>query len=336
MGTIKLLIFAIFDENTQVSILKITKEIKAALIVLSAIALLIFGYNFLKGNNLLTHDKEFYAYYDNVDGLDTASKVTINGYHVGKVQDIAFADDSGKLKVTFTIESDFKFGANSKAQIYSASIIGGKSLAIIPESNPSEFAESGATLVSDTDQGMIGELTSKIDPISDKLERVLGKVDTTLTGINRILSEENTTVISKSLADLSITLNSFKATSARIDGILVENEANLNAGLSNFKSASSNINDFSKDLAEANIEEITQRLNQVSKDVASLTQKVSNGNGTAGKFINDPAVYDNLDRATRQLDMLLQDLKLNPKRYVHFSLFGKRNKEYKKPKDSLK
>lgn len=316
--------------------MKITKEIKAALIILSAIGLLIFGYNFLKGNNLLTHNKEFYAYYNDVNGLDTASKVTINGFHVGKVQDIQFADASGKLKVTFNIETDFKFGTQSKAQIYSTSIIGGKSLAIVPEPNPTEFAESGATLLSETDGGMISELTSKIDPISEKLERVLTKVDTTLIGINRILSVENTNVISKSLADLSVTLNSFKTTSARIDGILVKNQDNLNASLSNFKSASTNIDTFSKDLANADIKTITDRLNKVSVDVSTMTSKLNSNTGTAGKLINNPAVYDNMDRATRQLDLLLQDMKLNPKRYVHFSLFGKRNKPYKKPKDSLK
>ncbi len=316
--------------------MRITKEVKAALIILSAIALLIFGYHFLKGNNLLTNDKVFYAYYDNVAGLDNASVVTINGFHVGKIQDVEFADASGKLKVTFNIDSDFKFGTKSKAQIYSASLIGGKALAIIPEKNPTAFAESGATLLSDVDEGMIGDLTSKIDPISSKLERVLTKVDTTLTGINRLLNTENTNLISKSLADLSVTLNSFKSTSARMNNMIAYNEDNLNTTLINFKNASANMDQFSKELAEAEVKEITDRLNKVSADVAAITNKVNNGQGTAGKFINDPKVYDNIDRATKQLDQLLQDMKLNPKRYVHFSVFGKKNKDYAKPKDSLK
>lgn len=316
--------------------MKITKEIKAALIILSAIALLIFGYNFLNGNNLLSHDKEFYAFYDQVDGLDKASKVTINGLHVGKIQDISFADASGKLKVTFTIESDFKFGSNSKAQIYSASLIGGKGLAIIPEKNPASFAESGDTLPSEIDSGMVGDITSKIEPISSKLERILLKVDTTLTGINKLLNKENTDVISKSLADLSATLHSFRITSSRIDGLLAKNESNLNETLINFKSASGNLDQFSKELAEAEIKEITDRLNTISADVAKITQKVNKGNGTVGKFLNDPTVYNNVDRATKQLDQLLQDMKLHPKRYVHFSLFGKKGKGYIKPEDSLK
>ncbi len=316
--------------------MKITKEVKAALTILSAIALLIFGYNFLKGNNLLTQNKEFYAYYNNVDGLDKASKVTINGFQVGKVQDIGFADESGKLKVTFTIDSDFKFGTKSTAQIYSASIIGGKNLAIIPEPNPTELAESGATLVSEIDSGMINELTSKLDPISSKLELVLTKVDTTLTGINRLLNKDNTALISQSLKDLSSTLQSFKSATTRIDGMLAQNESNLNTTLVNFKNASANMDQFSKDLAEADIKEISVRLNKVSADVADITNKVNKGQGTAGKFINDSSVYDNIDRATKQLDKLLQDMKLNPKRYVHFSVFGKKNKAYEQPSDSLK
>lgn len=316
--------------------MKITKEIKAALIILTAIALLIFGYNFLKGNNLLSHDKQFYAFYDNVDGLDEASIVTINGLHVGKVQDISFADTSGKLKVTFTIESDFKFGSKSKAEIYSASFIGGKSLAIIPEPNPTEFAESGATLVSSIDNGVIGQVTNKLNPISSQLEQVLTKVDVTLTGVNRLLNKENTDVISKSLADLSTIITSFKTISSRLEGLMAKNESNLTTTLTNFKNASANMDHFSKDLAEVEIKEITARLNKITEDVAVITGKVNTGKGTVGKFINDPAVYNNIDRATRQLDLLLQDMKLNPKRYVHFSVFGKKNKDYDKPKDSLK
>ncbi len=315
--------------------MKITKEIKAALIILSAIALLIFGYNFLKGNNLLSHDKEYFAFYDNVGGLDHASKVTINGLQVGKVKDITFADVSGKLKVAFTIESDFKFGTNSKAQIYSASLIGGKNLAIIPEQNPTTFAESGTTLPSSIDEGMVGELTSKIDPISEKLNRVLSKVDTTLTGINSLLNKENTTVIAKTLKDLSSTINSFKSTSSKVHGLLAENESNLNTALTNFKNASGNVDKLSEELSTIDIREIAERLDKITKDVASMTAKVDNGTGTVGKFINDPSVYKNIDRATKQLDQLLQDMKLHPKRYVHFSIFGKKNKEYVKPKDSL-
>jgi len=316
--------------------LKITKEVKTGLLVLSAIALLIFGYNFLKGKNLLSTSKIFYALYDNVEGLDTSSKVTINGFVVGKVMDIDFANQNGKLKVTFSVEKDFEFGKNSVAKIYSAGFIGGKNIAIIPEKSPTVIAKGNETLASVIELGMIGEFSGKLDPIQNKLNVVLDQTAIMITSLNKVLNEENTANISKSLKSLSVTLKSLESVSKNANALIASNESALSTTLDNFKESSENINKLSKEISDVQISKLITDLDKTINDFSKVAEKLNSTDGTVGKFMNDPKIYDNMERATKQLDQLLQDVKLHPKRYIHFSVFGKKGGEYKKPKDSLK
>ena len=316
--------------------MKITKEAKTALLVISAIILLIFGYNFLKGKNLLSNDKVFYALYNNVEGLNNSSKITINGFVVGHIIDISFADKSGKLKVTFNVQNDFKFGKNSVAKIYSAGFIGGKNIAIIPEENPKAYAEGNETLRSFVEIDIIDEFSDKLDPIQNKLNIVLDKTALMITSLNKVLNEDNTKNISESLKSLSVTLNNLKTTTKNVNGLIASKQSSFNTIINNFEKSSNNINEFSKEVAAIEVSKLTSNLNKTVSEFSKIADKLNSKSGTAGKLINDPKIYNNLDRATRQLDLLLQDVKLNPKRYVHFSVFGKKGKEYNQPKDSLK
>lgn len=316
--------------------MKITKEAKTALLVISAIILLIFGYNFLNGKNLLSNDKVFYAMYNNVEGLNSSSKITINGFVVGHIVDIGFADKSGKLKVTFNVQDDFKFGKNSVAKIYSTGFIGGNNIAIIPEENPKVYAEGNETLASFIEVDMISEFSDKLDPIQNKLNIVLDKTALMITSLNKVLNEDNTKNISESLKSLSVTLNNLKTATNSVNGLIKTKEASLNTIIDNFEKSSNNISKFSNEVAGIEVTKLSSDLNKTVSEFSKIADKLNTNSGTAGKLINDPKVYDNLDRATRQLDLLLQDVKLHPKRYVHFSVFGKKGKEYNQPKDSLK
>ncbi|WP_010520955.1 MlaD family protein [Aquimarina agarivorans] len=315
--------------------MKITREVKASILVLSAIALLIFGYSFLKGKNLLKTDRVFYAMYDNVEGLTTSSPVTINGFKVGKVLKIEFADAKGKLTVTFSVTNDFKFGKNSTAKIYSMGFVEGNGLAIVPEKNPKIFAKSNDFLKSHIELGMIDAITDQLSPLQNKIETVLTKTDVLIASLNKILSEENAIVLGKSLKDLSSSLNSLKYTTGTAQSLISENQLKLSQTISNFNEASVGIKTLSTKLSNAPVDDLIRKLDASVATFSGIAANLKAGKGSAGKFLNDNEVYDNLDRATKQLDMLLQDMKLNPKRYVHFSVFGKRNKDYKKPKDSL-
>ncbi len=315
--------------------MKITKEVKASILVLSAIALLIFGYSFLSGKNLLRTDRIFYAMYDNVEGLSTSSPVTINGFKVGKILKIEFADAKGKLKVTFSVANKFEFGKNSEAKIYSMGFVEGNGLAIIPEKNPTVYAKSKDFLKSNKELGMIDSLTSQLSPLQSKIETVLTKTDILIGSLNRVLNEENTTVISKSLKDLSSSLKSLKYTTGTAQTLISDNQLKLSETITNFNEASAGIKSLSTKLSKAPVDDLITKLDASVNTFSDIATSLKSGKGTAGKFLNDDDVYNNLDRATRQLEMLLQDMKLNPKRYVHFSVFGKKNKDYNKPNDSL-
>ncbi|EAP86574.1 MULTISPECIES: MlaD family protein [Croceibacter] len=316
--------------------MKITREVKTAVLVLSAIALLIFGYYFLKGNNLLDGSRTFYAVYDDVEGLARSSKVTINGLQVGKVTDIQIIDSRGNLAITFTVENDFEFSKNSIARIYGGGIIGGKSLAIVPTYEQGQMAKDGDTLNSEIEEGLLELVNDRLTPLQKKIENVIVSVDSLVNGFNEILDPNTRQNLRNSFASLDRTMASLENTSGTLNGILTDNKPKLDRTFTNLDEMSYNFNSFSDSLAEVNLAGIVNDFEEIAADLKNVAAKANSTDGTVGKLLNDPKVYDNLDRATKQLEQLLQDVKLNPKRYVHISVFGKRNKDYKPPKDSLK
>ncbi|WP_348661080.1 MlaD family protein [Croceibacter atlanticus] len=316
--------------------MKITREVKTAVLVLSAIALLIFGYYFLKGNNLLDGSRTFYAVYDDVEGLARSSKVTINGLQVGKVTDIQIIDSRGNLAITFTVENDFEFSKNSIARIYGGGIIGGKSLAIVPTYEQGQMAKDGDTLKSEIEEGLLELVNDRLTPLQKKIENVIVSVDSLVNGFNEILNPNTRQNLRNSFASLDRTMASLENTSGTLNGILTDNKPKLDRTFTNLDEMSYNFNSFSDSLAEVNLAGIVNDFEEIAADLKNVAAKANSTDGTVGKLLNDPKVYDNLDRATKQLEQLLQDVKLNPKRYVHISVFGKRNKDYKPPKDSLK
>lgn len=317
--------------------MRYSREVKTAVLAIVAILILLFGYSFLKGENLLAQNRIFYAEYDDVEGLSPSSEVTINGLKVGQVSSINFKDNSGKLVVAFTVKSDFKFSKNSKVNIYGGSIIGGKSLAIVPEyESQSSWAESGDTLVGDKEEGIMELVNDKLTPLQNKLENTITSADSMLTAITEILDDSTRNNIRGTFRNLDATVSSFRVTADELQGIVKGNSEKLDRTFTNLDEMSTNFNKFSDTLSNMNINKITGDLEKVIADFEGISNKLNSKEGTAGKLINDDAVYNNLDRATKQLEQLLQDIKLNPKRYVHFSVFGKKPGDYDEPKDSLK
>lgn len=313
-----------------------TKEIKTGILAVLAILILIFGYYFLKGQNLLDSSRTFHAIYADVEGLSTSSPVTINGHRVGQVTKIDFLDKTGLLLVTFTVDSDFEFSKNSLAQIYGGGIIGGKSLGIVPEYEINLNAKSGDTLPSDIEEGIMELVNERLTPLQIKVERAIVSADSLLTGFNQVLNPETRHNIAATFEDLAETVRSLKETSQSLSGVVGGNAQKFDRTFTNLEETSANFNKFSDTLAQMNISGITADIEKVIADFEKVSNKLSSGEGTAGKLLNDNGVYDNLDRATKQMEQLLQDIKLNPKRYVHFSVFGKSPGPYQSPRDSLK
>ncbi|MCH4823154.1 MlaD family protein [Gramella lutea] len=317
--------------------MKYSREVKTALLAIIAIVILIFGYSFLKGENLLDNSRTFYAVYDDVEGLSPSSEVTINGLKVGQITSIDFLNNQGELLVTFTVKNDFKFSRNSEANIYGGGIIGGKSLAIVPKYDvKTGMAKSGDTLEGTKEEGIMELVNDRLTPLQSKLENTIVSADSMLTAITEILDDSTRNNIRGTFRNLDATVTSFKITADELQGIVQGNSEKLDRTFTNLDEMSTNFNKFSDTLTKMDINKIINDLEKVIADFESISDKLNNGEGTAAKLINDDAVYNNLDRATKQLEELLQDVKLNPKRYVHFSVFGKNPGPYDPPKDSLK
>ncbi|MDH7446701.1 MlaD family protein [Aquimarina sp. 2201CG14-23] len=315
--------------------MKFTREVKTGILALSAIALLIFGYSFLKGKNLLENDRTFYAVYDNVEGLMPSSPVTINGLVVGKVVSINFADTKGNLIVEFSVSNDFSFSRNSVAMVYGGDLIGGKSLAINPLYEIGLEAQDRDTLPGKVKAGLLELVNEQLTPLQLKLEAAIKDADTLLTSVNGILSVDNKNNLNSIFKDLSVTVRNFKGASGSLNNILSGNETKLNSTLSNLDEMSTNLNQFSDSLSKINIGKLVNDLDGVLANFDKISKDLEVGNGTAGKLLKDDKLYTNLEKASKELELLLQDLRLHPTRYVNISVFGKKNKPYEKPTDSI-
>lgn len=314
--------------------MKISREVKTALLMIVAIILIIFGYNYLKGQNLLDSSKTMYAVYDNVEGLAPSSQVTINGFAVGRVQSIEFADERGKLLVTFTIEKDFEFSKNSIARIYGGGLLGGKSLSIIPDYEGTP-AVDGDTLPSEMGQGIMELVNEQLTPLQDKIEAVIIDADSVLTSVNAVLDADTRQNLRAAIDDFSSTASNLKGMSGSLNGMIKRNEGKLDNTFSNLDTMSANFATISDSLAQIQVGELLAKVENILIDFEGIANNLKTGKGTAGKLLNDDQVYVNLERTTKQMELLLQDLRLNPKRYVHLSVFGKKAKEYTAPKDSI-
>ena len=309
--------------------MKITKEIKTAILVLSGILLFIFIFNYLKGENLLNSSRKITAIYDNVEGLIPSAAVTINGHKIGKVQDITFTEDeSGKLEVLMLIDSNFKFSKNSTAELYESGLIGGKAIAIVPANDGAENVISGDVLRSEIKPGLTDLVNQRLTPLQQKIEKVMESTDVLLENINSVFDEKTKSNIRGSFSQLEQTIASFESTSNALNALLQDNKTSITTTLDNFSNISENLSEVSSNLAEADLKQTINGLQSTISNFDQLLKNIEKGEGSIGKLMKDEGLYNNLEGALGQMEALLEDMKLNPKRYVHFSLFGKKPKPY--------
>ncbi len=309
--------------------MKLTREIKTAILVIASILLFIWGYSFLQGRDLLSDHKVLYANYDNVEGLVVSAPVTINGFHVGKVRSILLDNKTGKLVVEMQIDSDFPIAKSSIVNIYEPGLIGGKQIQIVPNLDDSNLAKSGDYLSSGVVPGLTSIVGDRLSPLQDKIEKAVVSADSVLVNINTLLDPATKAHFKASMANLNATLLEFKGASQNVNLMLAENRSKIGRAVSNFDHTSKNLAKVSDSLAKINFNKSVKSLESSLAKVNNLMTDVESGKGTLGKLMKDEKVYDNLEGASRELEQLLSDLKRNPKRYVHFSLFGKNAQKYK-------
>ena len=303
--------------------MKLSYEIKTALLVLSGIFLFILMINYLKSNDIFVSDRSFFAIYEDVEGVSTGTPVTISGFNVGSVQDISFYGDDAKLLMKFRVENDFEFSSNSIAQIYETGLIGGKALAIIPV-NGKNIAVSGDTLQSDIAPGLTELVNDKLSPLQEKIESMVVSADSLLIAVNSVFDVQTKENLTSSIENFSATIQSAKKSVDILEDVLGNNENRLNSIIVNVDRSLKNFSELSENFDELDL--VIENLSKSSTNINSITSEIKAGNGLVNKVVYDEGFVKSLDQISSNINLLLEDLRMNPKRYVHFSLFGKKTK----------
>ena len=308
--------------------MSLSKELRAVLIILFGVFLFLLGYNFLNGTSLFKKEKSLYATYDNVEGLQVGTKVTVNGLSVGKVAKIDFLPNSSQILVSFTIRNDVVFSKNSVAELYEAGLIGGKSIAIHPVYDNFTKFKSGDTLKSSVKPGLTDVVNQQIAPLQQKLEKVLTNADSLFSGVNNVLNSEGKNNLSVTLQNLSSAVKSADELLSRFNYTSKNQNKNINKIITNLATVSENLNKITDSLSSTNLRKTIYNFEKLSSNFNNILLEIKSGNGTLNKLLYEDSLYQNLKNSSDAIEKLLRDLKSNPKRYVHFSLFGKKEKDY--------
>jgi phospholipid/cholesterol/gamma-HCH transport system substrate-binding protein len=310
--------------------LKSSKGIKVGLLVVFSIGILYWGINFLKGRDIFKKQRTFYAIYDNTESLMATKPVTLNGYKVGMIESIVMNPlNPSEIVVKLSIEYPIEIPKNSHARIYSIGLLGEKQIEIL-YSSESALAIPGDTLIGDKAVGLMDNINERLDPIVEKADALFGSADNAL---KTLVDEENAHNISRTIAHLA-------EITATIDLMTKANEKSIEAITQNLSSITTNLRknnaditvliqnlrSVSEDLNQVAFNEIAEKLEATVNQTQELIEKINSGDGTLSALINDKQLYDNLNMTSFQLNRLLVDFRKTPKRYVHFSMFGKNNK----------
>lgn len=316
--------------------MKITREVKTAILVIGSILLFFWGYSFLKGKNLFDTTRKFYVVYDNVEGLTPSAAVTINGLTVGKVNTITIDEKTGKLLVEIQMDNDVPVAKSSTASIYEPGFIGGKQIAINPNFEDTNYAKSGDYLQPKVILGLTASLEKNLAPIQEKLDKVLANADALLVNLNDVLDANTKSNLKKTIAELNTTMTNFSSVSGNLDKVVADNKDKLGSVVTNLDKTTGNFVKISEDLEKAKLGETVENLEKTLANVNKIMADMESGKGTMGKLLKDDAMYNNLTKASKEIELLLQDLRLHPTRYVNVSLFGKKEKPYTAPKEEPK
>ena len=307
--------------------MKLSKEVKTSILVIAGILLFIFGFNYLKGQNLLDASRTFYTEYDNVEGLALSSPVTISGKVVGKVSDIYFKEDgSGKLIVKLLVDNDFQFSKNSKAELYEAGLIGGKAIAIVPAFDNAENALSDSTLGGSVKAGLSELVNQRLTPLQEKIETMMVSADSLLVNLNDVFDENTKNNLKSSIAGLNETIDSFKNTSTSLNQVITNNQSNIDSVLINAKEMTSDLSKITNSISNSNLEKTINNLESTLQNFDKILSGLEEGKGSMGKLLSDEALYNNLKDVSKEMEELLRDIKLHPKRY--FRILSKKEIPY--------
>jgi len=309
--------------------MKISREFKIGLVALISVVLAVWGINFLKGINVLKPTDKYYAVYGNVKGLIESAIVYLNGYKVGHVSRIEFDEKNLKsVIVEISLEKKVKLPRNTSLVVRSGSLISGsKDVDIVLGEGPGYY-ESGDTLPS----SLQVELSDYIDPIRAQVESLITSVDTLMVSLGELMDSKTRENLQGTIAGLNDAINSLRL-SLQPSGALSQSFTNLASVTDNLKKSNAEISNvlhnfsaLSDSLRQADLKAFIKHADETFASTAEIFDKINRGEGTAGQLIVNDSLYNNLNSALASLDSLLIDLREHPKRYVHLSVFGKKEK----------
>jgi phospholipid/cholesterol/gamma-HCH transport system substrate-binding protein len=319
---------------------KLTREFKIGVTFIVTLAAFYWGVNFLKGTDIFSSTRKIYAIYPKIAGLNRSNPVTINGLNVGKVSNIEFKNDTSRfLVVEMSITHNVPISKNSIAQIYSSDLLGSKAVEI-KLGNSVDLVKDGDTLRSDSKGSLEDEVSRQVLPLKMKAESLMGSFDTLLNILNQVMNEQTRDNLIKSFASIHNTIKHLEITTSTIDTIVTNQKDRMSAIITNIESITRNIKNNNQQITNAinNVSKMTDTLSAANlsktilttqralKNFEEITDKINKGHGSLGMLVNNDSLYNQLEGSSRNLNLLLQDLKAHPKKYVQVSVFGRKDK----------
>lgn len=296
-----------------------TKEVKIAIVAIVGVIILFFGMNFLKGLNLFSSTDDYYIEFKDISGLSSSSPIYADGYQVGTVKDVIY-DYSGEhpTRVLVSLDKAMRIPVGSSAEIES-DMMGNIKVNLLLANNPRERVMPGGTITGEVNSGALGKAAQMVPTI----EKMLPKLDSILTSVNMLLADP---AIAQSLHNVKTITDNLTTSSAELNTLMKQLNRNVPTMLAKANGVLDNTNKLTGNLAQLDLATTKQQVDQTIANVQELTSKLNSNNGTLGLLMNDASLYHNLNSTMMSADSLLINLRQHPKRYVHFSLFGKKDK----------
>lgn len=299
--------------------MKLTKEIKIALVAIVGILIMYFGINFLKGMNLFSTNNAYYMTFDDIQGLGASTPIYADGYKVGTVDGMEYDyKENGPIKVKVDINKNLRIPQGSKAEIVK-DLMGNLQVNLLLANNPREKVEPGGVIPGAVNGGMMDKAANLIPVV----EKMLPKLDSILTSVNALLADP---ALAASLHNVETITSNLTVSTRELNTLMAGLNKQVPGMVRKANGVLDNTNRLTANLASLDVQGTLNKVNQTLESAHQFTEKLNSNQGSLGLLMNDTKLYDNLTSTMSHADSLVIDLKAHPKRYVHFSVFGRKDK----------